>query len=1517
MHRYIYNDRLFAGDYFERVLYDLKFPSPRVLPENWKDKLKELIAFWDSSRKQHMYFNDKAKKNYVGLPKGWVPLDGSSESNIEQGFNRKVLESILGYSIDNNRTLKLQGEAASEIINKNANQRPDMILFPSIEALNSAANYIDKEDNNAVAFCNNALFVLDAKKFNKGVGADENIEELTKTEKGAYQDIQQVDRYLRGCDKKWGILTNGRSWRLMRSGDGETLEHLRFDLVLFLEDLRNKNVDIDIDDPKAKNIFSLFWYFFGMPAVSGGYLDKLDSESKANNKKVRDILKDNAHKAVELIAQGFFHHPQNSFKNDATQDEIDHLRELSLTFLYRLLFILKAQALNLLPMKDEDGGNTLYSREYSTKVIFDALIDKSPSDREESSLVFKQLKELFQSISNGGEAGIPAYNGGLFNTKRNVELESLLLYDNFLYEILHSLIYLDGFEPVPYEDLDVRDLGDIYEGLLEQRLILKFDPNNERNTLVLHNQKGERKASGSYFTPDRLVDHLVRKTLGPLLDDCNNDPHKILNLKILDPSMGSGHFLVKAVDVMAAYLTVNCDPIDKGAPDENGPEELAYWKSKIVEHCIYGVDYNPMAVELAKVSLWLHTARKDKPLSFLDHHLKCGNSLVGARLEDLTRPGLISKLKKSGVIWEPVIKQEAETLDAKKHKKDSKNTSKQLVLPLSIDTNLFSGILESINTILSAPSDSASDIQIKSQKYAELVGKKLKAHKALADLWCDQWFKVKPTNQGIKDYEIQNGIYAQLKDVCGIPDDKERFIKYEVLVKKSQLLQAIEEEKLKGYGARQFAYFHWQLEFPEVAFDQTGALKSGFGFDIVIGNPPWDKIKPAKKDFYSPFSEEIASSQGLSMNKLIMQLENENPALIQEWVEYEKNLKDFVSYLSSKNEFEWQTVEVNGKKTGGDPDLFRYFIERAFLCAKIEGRVGFLVPAGLWQAEGCTGLRQLLLGENTIESIEVFENYRKWAFDIDSRFKFTSFIAAKKESRKNSAIHGAFMLRDTRFLDGLLPEREVKLSQKAIEILSPDTLALLDIKSDGDFQLINRLHEEFPAFREENLDAKYKCELHMSNDSWLFKKTNWMQEREFTEVFPVEKDGSWTQEYNEAQKPYSAKLPVPLPKIGNYWIAADAEHYRNLGYKETIIEVNSESKTTFISHEDLEIVNQSNSRFEEKYFRIIPNGIYTPLYEGRMIHNYDHCQKKYVGGDGRTAIWEDFTTEEQKLMRAHFYVCQNETGQTPNYRIGFCDVTGATNERTTLAAILPLSSLAGHKVPTFVQSCKPFFLNSILGSFIYDYLIRLRVSTSMTMNYLNQIPVPKPPKNSIEITTRILKLTCTTPELAHLWEEEMDTPWSYDTSPKELWERATLRAEIDAIVADLYDLSVEDYARILTSFPLLDRKFESLEGDYFLTESDDSIKSKNGKNEGVHWIENSSGVFEMKPRSFITRDFALFTYMQRKNYQVPSDLENWFKTKVKLDPNGTLSRFRIGKEKNLLNRIGRAKDLGAVAYVPT
>jgi len=576
----------------------------------------------------------------------------------------------------------------------------------------------------------------------------------------------------------------------------------------------------------------------------------------------------------------------------------------------------------------------------------------------------------------------------------------------------------------------------------------------------------------------------------------------------------------------------------------------------------------------------------------------------------------------------------------------------------------------------------------------------------------------------------------------------------------------------------------------------------------------------------------------------------------------------------------------------------------------------------------CTGLRRLLLQERTVESLYTFENYRKWAFNIHSSFKFTAFVARGSAPEASHTFPAAFMLRDTKVLEGLLAERIVTLDRRMIESLSPDTLALLDFRCDADAKIMARLHREYPRLgdkKKSGWDVTYRCELHMTNDSWLFRTREWMRERGFTCVMPVRgDDGAWTQQVTEYGCPLSDERRASLPPGGEYWVAGNAHYYRDRGYQARSMDLPAGPTECCIHRDDLAEVNKPRSRFDEKHFRIIPEGIYTALYEGRMVHNFDHAQKAYVSGEGRKAIWRDLGLYE-KALYPKVFVCPTAVRAFPAARAGFCDVTGATNERTTLASIIPQTSLAGNKVPTLRGApIETLSVSAVLNSFTWDAMIRLRVSTTMNWLYLEQTPVPSATRTS-EAAKIAAQLCCTTPELADYWRAVVpDEPWTYDSAQRDPWKRAELRAEIDAIVAELYGLSVSEYARILTGFPLLDRDQPVLQGDFFATECDeDRAKKLKPAEKGTKWDENDGGVWQLKPRSFITRDFALLTYIKRRmaaadpDAHIPANLETWFLDKVGIDPSGPLSRFRIGEIKDLERRVEQARAKGAVPYIPT
>jgi hypothetical protein len=1540
LRRFIHNEGLFASDYFGRVLEQKGFPEQRRLPDDWAAKLEHLRRLWVNTRPLVLEEDRDGRLKWEGLPPGWRPKAGASESDIENGFIRRVLEEVLGYSVAQNRTFQRPRAAAKST----SNSRPDLIVFShraDYEGTLAALNLSEREERtvDGVAFCRMADMIIDAKAFKKGVGADElpvDGGKRSASERTAAQDVLQVADYLADYQKKWGVLTNGRSWRLMVHGGGLD-RHLRFDLVAFLEQLPSEPTADD------ERVFEFFWYLFGKPAVSGKWLDVIESGAAANTRAVRSVLRQQAHNAVERIANGFWLCPDNGPEGLTVapalpdQSQIDHLREVSLTLLYRLLFVLKAEAQGLLPMLTPDGSETNYARFISTRAIFAKLHAMAPAERAQFSLVWPDLQKLFSAVDRGDLSfAIPAYNGGLFDPQRHPELSAWRLRDDALYAILSALIYQnvesnaadDGLvttrlSTVPYADLDVRDLGDIYEGLLEQRLIGVAHPTP---ALRLKNQKGERKASGTYFTPDSLVEHLVRQTLQPKLEAAGDHRDKVLAIRILDPAMGSGHFLVKAVDIMADWLTVHCEPEDPDAPRNNGPEERAYWKRMVVEQCIYGVDYNPMAVELARVALWLHTAEFGKPLSFVDHHLKVGNSLVGITLDRLSKPGRKAKARKSGPVWEAIphvvddldddltVSRPLPPLPSSK-KGGRRDDSAQLALPFSIDTSLVTGILQSIHAILARPSNSAAETRKKSQDYAFAVEKRLAAHRLLADLWCLQWFFGPPTDELIQAYESADGIYAQVKQLCGIQDDAQRAQRLTEL-QRHPLIIALYEARAAGYGPRREAFFHWQLEFPEVAFSDDGQARSGFGFDVVVGNPPWDRIRAERKQFYAPFSDpsagsdyDIANSQSASLDKIIRRLHGEHPTLEGEWLAHEQDVSELTTFLNDSGVYRHQSMKIDGKKTGGDPDLFRYFVERAISAARRDGRIGQLVPSTLWQAEGCSALRHLLLKSMTCEQIFVFENYRKWAFQIHSSFKFTAFVTRKERAMDSHAIESGFMLRDTRALDGHLPERVVNLTLPMIEAVSPGTLALLDYVSDSDARLVGRLHHSFPALAnpQSGWHFVYRAELHMTNDAWRFKTREWMQSRGFLRVVPVkDASGGWTQQREYGSR--SAKYPEPLPTGGEYWVAADASWYEERGYRYVGETVDDGHAKRLYVHPDDERLPVERDVPAERRHAIAAGEIYRALYVGRSVHQFDPAYQRYEGGAGPKQIWSRIGWSD-KLRSGQFFIHERPANGTS--RIAVRDIARATDERALITTLLPSDALCGNVLPVldFRESEQANAMGVYLGSFVCDYLIRYRINTHVNWTYLKQLPVPAPigtlPPNALKMCWQ---LCAATPE----WDAMQADSTRIALSDRE---RARWRAQLDARVALAYELSVSEYAWVLSTFPLLDRSMPSLPDDLHLTQTEGAVRNL--------LVTTPWGQFDATPRSFITRDLALLTYIELRRElgypdgRIPNDLHAFYRDEVGLDPEGPLSRFRIGTIRDLKDRVLTAEELGAVAYVPS
>ena len=602
----------------------------------------------------------------------------------------------------------------------------------------------------------------------------------------------QISFYMQHSGLDWGILTNGRLWRLYQKDTAHKLDH--FYEVNLPELLRANDV----------NAFLYFYAFFRRQAFEPGDLSieaiRLASADYARG--VGDSLKAQVYEALRHVAQGFL-----DFRPNALQPDPDTLKAIydnALIVLYRLLFILYAEARELLPVRENPGYRESYSLDRMKKEIQKNLAVRKPLLPNTATL-WPQLKALFSILDEGSPPlSVATFNGGLFDPKRHPFLEQYAVGDQHLQQAIDQLARVGG-QFVDYRDLAERHLGTIYEGLLEFHLE-KIETPDHGWTLDLKTEKGERKATGSYYTPDYIVKYIVEETLGPVLGkaaaDAVTEQEKIaaiLNIKVLDPAMGSGHFPVEATEYIARFLV---EHIERPPTDAGDEADLAYWKRRVAQSCIYGVDLNPLAVDLAKLSLWLVTVAKNRPLSFLDHHLRCGNSLIGAHLADL-RMGT-SGVKKSWKKTQPVLVQGADVAQPM----------------LFDDESLRQAMTTAVDmmwSIESSPAQTVAEVKEQEQTYATLRQKLTEKYGMLANL-------VGATHFGLA---IDQALWKPLAD----------YATGRVSIAPPQFDTWLQTA---ATFSAQYRFFHWELEFPEVFFDRQGQLKgAAAGFDAVIGNPPY------------------------------------------------------------------------------------------------------------------------------------------------------------------------------------------------------------------------------------------------------------------------------------------------------------------------------------------------------------------------------------------------------------------------------------------------------------------------------------------------------------------------------------------------------------------------------------------------------------------------------------------------------------------------------------------------------
>jgi hypothetical protein len=756
------NSNLFSGYYLDERVFGL---DEWDCDEAAEQAFEELQALYEAER---------------------GTLESYDEDPLRRHWIDEVL-SILGY------------ESLPETPILDARGSIDRALYDSADDRRAAAAM--KADGEYAGIYGQSLSVLEAKQW--------DADFTTRFgEQRSYRDAShQIKYYLEHTPESvsWGILTNGKKWRLYGTKDYETETYYEVDLV-------------DLLETGSVEVFKYFYVFFRPAAFreSGGttFLDRVWSESETAAQELGEDLQDNVFTALRVLGEGFVE--TNTMDIDPAEEErLGDLKEQSLVLLYRLMFVLYAESRGLIDPDDPHAASE-YEENFSLDELRREVIDEvgeradeADFEREFSSFstgLWSRLEDLFALVDSGNDdLGIPAYNGGLFDEGSHEFLAENEVSDRHLAEVIYRLSTTEtdeGHVAADYADLDTRHLGTIYEGLLEHEFAVApeaqaavagdggqvWKPADEvsvaeavetveQGELYVVNDDGERKATGAYYTPDYVVTYIVEETVGPLLEEIEEELagvesgtqeyvvafwERVTDLKILDPAMGSGHFLTKATGYLADAMMERVRELESGSLFD---EELV--RRTISRECIYGVDVNGMAVELAKLSMWLETLAADQPLAFLDHHLRDGNSLVGSDI--------------SAVLA------------------DENDESGQMTLADFARTRrrALREVMDHMSELLAIDNETLDDVHSMEELYAEIRDDPLYEHlQAMATVHTADEFGLDVPEDAIE--RMARAIEDE--EAWAALEDTDWF----------RAAQAMADEE---------GFFHWELEFPAVFFD--------------------------------------------------------------------------------------------------------------------------------------------------------------------------------------------------------------------------------------------------------------------------------------------------------------------------------------------------------------------------------------------------------------------------------------------------------------------------------------------------------------------------------------------------------------------------------------------------------------------------------------------------------------------------------------------------------------------------
>ena len=859
-----------------------------------------------------------------------------------------------------------------------------------------------------------------------------------------------AQEYLNAADGAiWGLTSDGLTLRIVRDNASLTRPAwIEADLARIFGEERYAD-------------FAALWLLahetrFGkadQPAATCA-LEVWRSSGREEGTRARDQLRRGVEDALAALGHGFVSHPDNAALRAALQagelKDRDFFNQL-LRLVYRLIFLLTVEERGLLhPEGTPEAIRELYAEGYGLRRLRERSAKRSAHDRHSDA--WEAAKIVFRGVTAGEpRLGLPAL-AGIFAAGQCPALDTAKLENRALLLAVFKLSWLrdaTGLARVNWRDMGPEELGSVYESLLELVPVVSVSTRSFAFATGDETKGNARKTSGSYYTPDSLVQVLLDSALEPVVKETiaanpGNTVEALLSLSIVDPACGSGHFLLAAARRLAAHVA------RLQASGTPSAAEYRHALRRVVGRCIYGVDLNPMAVELCKVALWMEAVEPGLPLTFLDAHVQHGNALLG------TTPALMAKGIPDAA-WEPIEGDDRKVASALK-KRNAKEASGQTTMaslwskPAASESD---EVTRAVADLEAAPDTDADALAAKETRWAGILGSGAYRHqKFVADAWCAAFVWPKPSGGGPGvEAAPTMGLWRDLRDGKGVPPDL--------------TVKTVEEL------SEQYHFFHWHLAFPTV-------FAKG-GFDVVLGNPPWERVKLQEQEFFASRSEEIATAaNAAARKKRIAALPETDPEL-------------WVAWCAASREAEGQShfVRDSGRYPlcgRGDVNTYALFAEHNSATMGGRGRAGFIVPTGIATDDTTKGFFGDLMSRGSLAAFFGFENEGKLFAGIDHRVNFCLLVLSGAPTPE--PVFSAF-IRDTLALSD--PERVYRLTPSNIDLLNPNTGTCPVFRTRRDAALNLALYRRSGVLWVEDAASgnpwgvRFLAMLHMAGDSGLFR----------------------------------------------------------------------------------------------------------------------------------------------------------------------------------------------------------------------------------------------------------------------------------------------------------------------------------------------------------------------------------------------------------------------------------------------